>query len=141
MTAAYALTLWLCYRLTHDWRIAAGATLFAAALGINDWNVRPQAFTFWLAPLFLLAIQAYRRRPRRWLLAIFPAGMALWANCHGSFFIGLLLIGTWLVQEILNTIAASREGTRAHSHLTGAVTALLAAMLACLAQPTRVWAS
>ncbi len=74
MTGAYALTLWLCYRLTHDWRVAAGATFFAAALGINDWNVRPQAFTFWLAPLFLLTIQAYRERPRRWLLAVFPVG-------------------------------------------------------------------
>ena len=75
VTTAYALTLWLCYRLTRSWRIAALATFVAAALGINDWNVRPQAFTFWLAPLFLLTIRGLSRAADDdWLLADLPAG-------------------------------------------------------------------
>lgn len=137
VTTAYALTLWVCHRITQDWRIAALATLSAAALGISDWNVRPQAFTFWLAPVFLLVIQAYCQTPRRSLLAIFPLGMMIWANCHGSFFIGLLLIGLWLAHEMMATLGAliSREKDRPRDRLTGAATALATAALACLVNP------
>ena len=43
ITSAYAVLLGLCWRVSHSWRIAAAATFFAALLGFNDWNVRPQA--------------------------------------------------------------------------------------------------
>lgn len=99
IAAAYALLLWLGRRISGSWRTAAGGTLFAAALGFNDWNVRPQAVTFAIAALFLLAIHEYRRTHRRGWLAVFPLGMTLWVNSHGTFPLGLLLIGLWGVDE------------------------------------------
>ncbi|MBC7228134.1 MAG: hypothetical protein H5T61_13050, partial [Thermoflexales bacterium] len=115
VTAAYGLTLAMAWRISGSPRVAAAATFFAAAMGINDWNVRPQAATFFLAPLFLWAIYEIRRggeentgvgdragrslRSRGWLAA-FPLGMALWVNCHGSFPLGLLIIGLWLADEV-----------------------------------------
>jgi len=99
ITAAYGLLLWLCWQLAGDWRAAALATLFAAALGFNDWNVRPQAITFPAAALYLWAIYRYRRRPAwRWL-AVFPLATLVWVNSHSSFFIGLFLLGLWLADE------------------------------------------
>ena len=117
VTAAYGLTLALAWRVSGSPRIAAAAVFFAAALGINDWNVRPQAATFFLVPLFLWAIHEIRRgeaeeedrrgktRAGRRLgfwgwLAVFPLGMALWVNCHGSFPLGLLIVGLWLADEV-----------------------------------------
>jgi len=137
VTTAYALTLWLAYRLTRNWRIAAIATLFAAALGMSDWNVRPQAFTFWLAPLFLLAVDAYRRQPRRGLLVVFPLGMALWVNCHGSFPLGLLLIGLWLADEVwrLATKPEGRSESPSAGRLTAPTIALATGLLGCLLNP------
>jgi len=102
VTATYALLLWLARRISGSWRVAALATLFAAAQGLNDWNVRPQTISFLIGALFLNTIDAYRRDPRRWLLALFPVGMVVWVNSHGSFPIGLLLLGLWLVDEAWN---------------------------------------
>lgn len=110
VTAAYGLTLLLARRISGSSRVAALATLFAAALGIHDWNVRPQAATFFLAPLMLWAIHEYRRRPRLRLLALFPLAAALWANCHGSFPLGILIPGLWLIGELWP--GNSRDGER-----------------------------
>jgi len=138
VTSAYALTLWLCHLITRSWRIAALATLFAAALGINDWNVRPQALTFWFVPFQLLAIHAYRDRDGRWLLAAFPVTTALWVNCHGSFFIGLLLPALWLAEELWLLWAPASDTThsRCRKNATGAATAFVSAALACLVNPS-----
>ncbi|MCS7179717.1 MAG: hypothetical protein N0A03_10740, partial [Anaerolineae bacterium] len=102
VTAAYGLTLALAWRISGSPRIAAATTLLAAALGIDDWNVRPQAVTFFLAPLFLWGVNEIRQEGNRhqpWL-AVLPLGMVLWVNCHGSFLIGLLIIGLGLADEV-----------------------------------------
>ena len=99
ITAAYALLIWLGQRISGSWRAAAVGTLFAAALGLNDWNVRPQAVTFAIAALFLLAIHEYRQTQRRAWLVVFPLGMALWVNSHGTFPLGLALIAFWTADE------------------------------------------
>lgn len=99
ITAAYALLLWLGRRVSGSWRAAAAGTLFAAALGLNDWNVRPQAITFAIAALFLLAIHEYRQTQRRAWLVVFPLGMVLWVNSHGTFPLGLALMAFWVADE------------------------------------------
>jgi hypothetical protein len=106
ITAAYGLLLWLCRKIAGSWRIAVLATIFAVALGINNWNVRPQTISFLLGVLYLLAIYSYRLRPRWGWLAIFPIGMIIWVNSHGSFIIGLVLIGIWIGAEIWEVISA-----------------------------------
>lgn len=99
ITATYGLVIWLGWRRSGSWRLAAFAGLFAAALGMFDWNVRPQAITFLLGAVFLVAMQVGPgRRGLAWVL-VFPLGMALWANSHGTFPLGLLLIGLWLLDE------------------------------------------
>ncbi len=99
ITGAYGLVIWLCWRRSGSWRLAAFGGLFAAALGMFDWNVRPQAITFLLGAAFLAVIEVGRARPGwKWVL-FFPLGMLVWANSHGTFPLGLLLIGLWLVDE------------------------------------------
>jgi hypothetical protein len=104
ITSAYIIIYWICKRASNSWRIAAIAVLFAAALGINDWNVRPQAVTFLLASLFLLAIFNYKTHHDWGWLVILPITMLIWVNSHGSFIIGLVLIGIWWGQEIWRRI-------------------------------------
>jgi hypothetical protein len=99
ITGAYAILLWLCYKISGSWRIAAFCTLFAAALGLNDWNVRPQAITFMLGAIILLAIFQLRANRRKiWLGAVFLA-MVVWVNSHGTYPIGLILLGSWWLDE------------------------------------------
>ncbi len=136
ITAGYALVTWLAHARSGTWRSAAFAAFFAAALGLNDWNVRPQAIGFPLAAAMLWAIHAYRRRPRRALWLVFPTCQWIWANSHGAFPIGLVLIGLWLadagwraLRERPDTVAA------AWARVQGPAVALALAGGACLLTP------
>jgi hypothetical protein len=104
ITLAYGLVLGLCRKASGSWRLAAAGTFFAAVLGFNDWNLRPQGIAFLLGALTLWAIYEHRWRPRPWLLVVFPVVMLVWANSHGSFIVGLLLLAIWLVDETWHAI-------------------------------------
>jgi len=57
------------------------------------------SFVFFAATLFVLLEFKYFRRDR--LLALLPAILLLWANTHGGFFIGLILICVFACSEWL----------------------------------------
>lgn len=130
VTATYTLLLLLARRISGSWRIAALVTLFAAAQGLNDWNVRPQTISFLLGALFLSAIDAYRHKARGWLLALFPVGMVVWVNSHGSFPLGLLLLGLWVADEAWNAFYTGQWRT-----LLAPAAALGVTAVACLLNP------
>ncbi len=92
ITTAYGLLTWMGLKSTGNWRAAAVGILFAAALGIDNWNVRPQVAAYLFAAVCLVAIQAYRLGGSRRWLGIYPIVMFLWVSSHGTFFIGLVLI-------------------------------------------------
>ena len=80
--------------------------LFAVACGfVLQAQLRPQMFGFVLfgALLALLARDTYRRNARLWLML--PL-MALWANLHGGFFIGLAALALYSAVAFLQDIAA-----------------------------------
>jgi hypothetical protein len=82
------------------------AVLFAAAFGfLLQSQLRPQMFTFCLlgALLALLARDNYRRGARLWLVV--PL-MALWANLHGGFFIGIATLALYCAVAALGDLAA-----------------------------------
>jgi hypothetical protein len=112
ITAAYGIIFWICKQSTQGWRVAAFSVLFAAALGLNDWNVRPQGITFLLGSLFLLAIYQYRRNNRWYWLVIFPLGMSIWVNSHGTFMIGLVMVGLWWGQELWEAVIQRIRGNQ-----------------------------
>jgi hypothetical protein len=104
ITSAYGVIFWICKQTSKSWRIAAFGVLFAAALGLNDWNVRPQGITFLIASLYLLAIYQYQDNQKWGWLVVFPLGMLVWVNSHGTFLIGLVLIAIWLGQIIWDLV-------------------------------------
>ncbi|MFZ2096208.1 MAG: hypothetical protein WAV05_06170 [Anaerolineales bacterium] len=104
ITAAYSIIFWICKGASNSWRMAAFGVIFAAALGLNDWNVRPQGITFLIASFFLLAIYHYNKSLRRHWLIILPLGMLVWVNSHGTFIIGLVVVGIWWGQILWEAI-------------------------------------
>ena len=137
ITSAYAILLYLCWRISNSLRIASMATLFAIGMGIFNWTVRPQTISYLIGVLFLLAIFSYRQNQKyRWLL-VFPLGMIVWVNSHGSFLIGLALIGIWLADEVWNIIAAkySKQPDVPKQGLWTAMISLAATTLVCVINP------
>ncbi len=140
ITAAYALVLWLCWRSSHSWRTAALCSFAAAAIGFNDWNVRTQVIAFSLAALILLAIYEYRWRPHWQWLIIPPLCIVVWVNSHGSFLLGVGLVGIWLVDAIWLILQPALAGTGRLEPkcLTPPALTLLASTLACFVNPQGV---
>jgi len=137
ITAAYTILLWLCYRISKNWRIAAACTLFAAALGFNDWNVRPQAVAFPIAALFLLIIHIYHKQGKNKWISIFPLGILIWVNSHGTYPLGLLLLGLWITDEIWQTLKdnITKNIPWNWARLKAPTAALLITSLTCLLNP------
>jgi len=137
ISAAYGVIFLICKRAAKSWRIAAFGVLFAAALGINDWNVRPQGITFLLASLYLLSIYEYNKNPRWYWLTVFPFSMLIWVNSHGTFLIGLVLIGIWWGEKIWEIIKQRIKGNRTIDYrLIGAPSIVLGfTALVCLINP------
>jgi hypothetical protein len=95
VAAALAVLVWLC-------RVRCGSLPVAAAVGVlvflGLWHVltiRPQTWSLLLFVLLYAALECSQERP--WLLAAGPVVLALWANLHGAFPAGLLLLGCFLV--------------------------------------------
>lgn len=72
--------------------IAAAVVAWAAILSSPLWGVRIQMLTFALAAAYLAALLDYTEGRRRRLWLFIPLSL-LWANVHGGFIVGLLLIG------------------------------------------------
>jgi hypothetical protein len=101
-TAAFVtLTFALVYPACtgHPLLRAFTLVLAAAASGIY-WSARPQIVSLALAAAFALILHQYRwqRVNRLWLL---PLLMVAWANAHGGFAIGFILIGLTLAGQVL----------------------------------------
>ena len=102
--------------------------LFAAACGfLLQAQFRPQVFSLVLlgALLALLARDNYRRSARLWLAV--PL-MALWANLHGGFFIGIAALALYSGVAGLDDFAAG-AGWRRGAQLSVLTVAAVAATL------------
>ena len=91
------------------------AVLIGSAVVVKpQLQFRPQSFTFALLAvlIYLLTRDAYRRTGRLWLAI--PI-LALWANLHGGFIMGIAALGTYSAVSGLQDAIAGRGYRRATS--------------------------
>lgn len=80
---------------------AALAALLAIPMLAERTEIRPEAFTYLFAALFLLVLLKYEK-DRRWrILILLPVLELLWVSTHIYFFLGPALIGAFLVGALL----------------------------------------
>lgn len=74
--------------------LRAFVVVLAAATSGVYWAARPYMVTFVLAAVYLWILEDHRwgRANRLWLL---PVLMVLWANSHGGFAVGFILLGAY----------------------------------------------
>jgi hypothetical protein len=102
---AFALVALEARRRSDSWRLAALAALLAGAMTLNNLIIRTQNWAWLPFGLSMLILGAYaegRARPRA-LLAL-PLLTAFWTNVHGSFVLGLAMLGAYAVGETLRRL-------------------------------------
>ena len=66
--------------------------LVAALAGSIHWLARPHIFTLLFFVLFVIALEQYRQQNKLRHLLPLPLLMILWANTHGAFISGIVLV-------------------------------------------------
>lgn len=74
-------------------RLSCVSVWLAYVLGASNLSPRPQTLAYPLFAVFVLAVVRAEWRADRRLLWLLPVLTAVWANVHGSFFTGWLLLG------------------------------------------------
>ena len=71
---------------------------FFGTIGLS---IRPQMIGYLFLVCELLVIHLGRARDRRWFFTL-PPMFALWVNCHGSFFLGLIVLAATLACSFID---------------------------------------
>ncbi len=95
---AYGLTLAAAYASSGRLRLSCVAVWLAYLLGFSNLSPRPQTLAY---PLFAAFVFVLAQGNRRWLWLL-PGVTAVWANVHGSFFAGWLLLGCYALGNFRN---------------------------------------
>jgi hypothetical protein len=88
-------------------RVASGLTLGGFAVAWTSLSLRPQLLAAVLFAVSLWLVAARRHHLRR--LAWMPLVVAVWANVHGSFFLGPLILGLAALQDVLERSPSARR--------------------------------
>jgi len=78
--------------------LTAGAIIVLLGTTSIHWLARPHVFS-WLFALIFVAVAEQERRCRSRALYLLPALACLWANTHGSFFLGPVILLTYSAGE------------------------------------------
>ena len=125
IAATYALLLAAAVPASGHLRLSCVAVWLAYVLGLSNLSPRPQTLAYPLFALFLLALVRAEWRKDNRLLWLLPAATAVWANVHGSFFTGFMLLGC----AALGRIIATRSVVRARPYLVTLGGCVLASLL------------
>ncbi len=100
--ATYAILFWLAIRLSGNPTLALLIIVVAIGIGRRTFYPRPPVISYvFLAGLvaFLTSWSEGWLRDRRLLLALVPL-TALWANLHGAWMAGFVVIGAYFAQDL-----------------------------------------
>lgn len=92
---------------------------------------RPHLFTTAFAAIFVIVLLRFARTGRAWTLAPLPLLMLVWANSHGGFLIGFILLTAFVVAALLR----SPEFADGRGAVRPLVTTLLLCIVASLINP------
>jgi len=88
-----------------NFTVAAILSILLIPLMAERREIRPEIFSYFFAVVFFLLLWLWSRKKIsvRWLFLL-PILMIFWVNFHIYFFLGLFIIGVFLVSEIGGTI-------------------------------------
>jgi hypothetical protein len=105
--AVFLLVFLTCRARGASTRQASWLTLGSGPVALGGLLARPQMFALVLFALTMWILQNRDRRPRS--LWFIPAIVVVWANLHGSFFLGPLLVGLAFLEDVRRKSPGARR--------------------------------
>jgi hypothetical protein len=108
--ATFALVGAEAHRRSDSWKLAGLAVFLAGTMSIGNLVVRPQDWAWVPFALFAAILGRYADGQLRpvWLIVL-PLLMIFWTNVHGSFVLGVVMIGAVVVGEALRVFLRRPE--------------------------------
>jgi hypothetical protein len=103
VATTYALLLAAAVAASGHLRLSCVAVWLAYVLGSSNLSPRPQTLAYPIFALFLLAVMRAEWRKDDRLLWLLPPAMVIWANVHGSFFTGFVLLACAAAGRLIST--------------------------------------
>ena len=91
----FAMVYALCSLYSGNAKISLLGGMVAWFFGTVGLAVRPHILGYLFLVVELIVVHLARTRDHRWFWAL-PALFALWVNCHGSWALGLMVLGIFL---------------------------------------------
>lgn len=107
ITATVAFLFWLCKWRSGSLRAASVAATIAYLTAWTNYGMRPQILAFLPFVAFLFLLERKDTHPK-WLPLLVPV-MLFWVNVHGSFFLGIGLMGIYGLGTLLEKLR-TQEG-------------------------------
>jgi hypothetical protein len=109
LAAIVTLSFWFVWKqITANVFVAAFAMILGAIVSSVVWAARPQMISFLLTAIVAYQLDRFKRHDGR-LLPWLPLIMLLWANVHGGFAIGFMLMFAYLAGEVVNNLTVHKE--------------------------------
>jgi hypothetical protein len=110
-TIIMLLLLYLCYRESRNFKASVAVCAAASFLAVVSYGPRTILFGYVLMILLLILLQRFRQcgDAPLWLL---PPMFCLWANTHGSWAIGLILLFLFGISGLVGGTWGKIESTR-----------------------------
>lgn len=131
-----AIAFWIVFRRcnSHPY-VAALATIIGVWTVMPNIGVRPRVFTLLLASIYLALLGRFTRETTvRGIWLLVPL-MLLWANLHGGFLIGLVLIVLTMIGMVLDAWAFGTEIRQLWPQLRVLTFVLLCCLVVALLNP------
>jgi hypothetical protein len=126
---------YLCSLYSGNAKVAFLGALAIWLFGTVGFALRPQMVGYLLLVVELILLHLGRTRNPRWLFGL-PPLFAVWVNCHGSFFLGLILIAVSLFSSFFDFQLGSLVSSRCEPGYRRMLTwALLLSGIALLLNP------
>jgi hypothetical protein len=111
--------LWT-YRRSDNFHGAMGAAMVTAFLASYFTSDRPYQITYVLIIATILIVESRRRM---WVL---PAIFLFWANCHGGFFMGFVVLGVYCAESLWHRMRGKPDADERRLWLVTAACAICA---------------
>ena len=95
LAALCSLTGLIAARRTGNFYAGLAAAFAASMLAVEFASDRPAIITFLMVAVFVAIFEL------RWPLWLLPPLALLWANCHGGFFLGWVVMGAYSVEAVI----------------------------------------